>query len=89
MTGGAAKTTFSELPKIDFQCMSSNNPLDRQTLAKEVGAACRDVGFFYAINHGIDDTVLDDTFDAMKRFFDLPEMIKMQVHNQKSPKFRG
>lgn len=89
LTGTAAKTTFNELPKIDFRRIYSDKMLDRQSLAKEVGEACRDVGFFYAVNHGVDEGVLDDTFDAMKRFFDLPKEVKMEVHNQKSPKFRG
>ncbi|XPS79397.1 hypothetical protein M3J09_011382 [Ascochyta lentis] len=89
LAGVAAKPTFNELPKIDFQRIYSDNPRDRQELAKEVGAACRDVGFFYAVNHGVDESLLDDTFDALKRFFDLPTEVKMEVHNQKTAKFRG
>ena len=89
LTGTAAKITFNELPKIDFRRIYSDKTSDRQKLAKEVGEACRDVGFFYAMNHGVDEGVLGDTFDAMKRFFDLPKEVKMEVHNQNSPKFRG
>jgi isopenicillin N synthase-like dioxygenase len=89
LTGAAAETTFNELPKIDFRRIHSNDLADRQNLAKEVGAACRDVGFFYAVNHGIDESLLDDTFEALKEFFNLPKEVKMEVHNQKSPKFRG
>lgn len=89
LTGAAAGTSFNELPKIDFRRIYSDNLSDRQGLAKEVGAACRDVGFFYAVNHGVDESLLDDTFDALKRFFDLPKEVKMEVHNQKTSKFRG
>lgn len=89
MTGAAAGTSFNELPKIDFRRIYSDNLSDRQELAKEVGAACRDVGFFYAVNHGVDESLLDDTFDALKRFFDLPKEVKMEVHNQRTSKFRG
>lgn len=89
MTGTAANPTFSKLPRLDFQRIYSDNLSDRQQLAKEVGAACRDVGFFYAVNHGVDESLLDDTFEASKRFFDLPTEIKMEVHNKKTSKFRG
>jgi len=89
LTGAVAKTTFNELPKIDFRRIYSNKMSDHQSLAKEVGEACRDVGFFYAINHGVDESLLDDTFNATKHFFALPEEVKMEVHNQKSQKFRG
>lgn len=89
LIGAAAKTTFNKLPKIDVRRIYSDSVSDRQSVAKEVGEACRDVGFFYAVNHGVDEGLLDDTFGAMKRFFDLPKAVKMEVHNQKNPKFRG
>ena len=89
LTGLAAKSTFSELPKIDFSGIYSQKLSDRQELANEVRAACKDVGFFYAVNHGVDESLLDDTIDALKKFFDLPTDIKMDVHNQKTSKFRG
>ncbi|KAJ4988364.1 2OG-Fe(II)oxygenase superfamily protein [Stagonosporopsis vannaccii] len=89
LTGAAAKSTFSELPKIDFGRIYSDEIADHQQLAQEVGAACRDIGFFYAVNHGVDKNLLNDTFEATRKFFDLPEEVKMEVHNQKTSKFRG
>ncbi|KZM23067.1 uncharacterized protein EKO05_0008201 [Ascochyta rabiei] len=88
-TGVAANPSFNELPKIDFQRIYSNELSDRQELAEEVGVACRDVGFFYAVNHGVDQNLLEDTFDALKRFFDLPPGVKMETYDQKTAKFRG
>jgi isopenicillin N synthase-like dioxygenase len=69
--------------------MISDHLADRKELAAEVGAACRDVGFFVAVNHGIDQEMLEDTFDAVKKYFDLPTEIKMESHNQKTEKYRG
>ncbi|KAF9730319.1 2OG-Fe(II) oxygenase superfamily protein [Paraphaeosphaeria minitans] len=89
LTGNAAKPTFNEVPKIDMQRIYSDNLGDREQLAKEVGEACRNVGFFYAVNHGVEERILDDTFTAVKRFFHLPTEVKMEVHNQKTEKFRG
>jgi hypothetical protein len=89
LTGKAAKETFTEVPKIDFQRIYSDNLEDRTELAKEVGAACRDVGFFYAVNHGVDEEMLNDTLEALKKYFALPTEVKMETHNQKTEKFRG
>ncbi|ORY07901.1 hypothetical protein BCR34DRAFT_626322 [Clohesyomyces aquaticus] len=89
LTGQDAKPTFTELPRVDMRRMFSDDFASRKELAVEVGAACRDVGFFYAVNHGVDEKVLDRTFDAVKQFFELPTEVKMEVHNQKTKKFRG
>jgi len=89
LKGTAAKETFTELPKIDFRRIYSDDLEDRKELAREVGVACRDIGFFYAVNHGVDDDVLEDTFDALKEYFALPTDVKMETHNQKTEKFRG
>jgi isopenicillin N synthase-like dioxygenase len=89
LTGKAAKPTFNSLPRIDMRRMFSEDLADRKELATEVGAACRDVGFFIAVNHGVDQEMLDDTFDAVKKYFDLPTEIKMESHNQKTEKYRG
>lgn len=89
LKGTAAKSTFTSLPKIDFRRIYSDKLEDRKALAKEVGTACRDVGFFYAVNHGVDEQVLEGTFKALEEYFALPTDVKMETHNQKTEKFRG
>ncbi|KAF1974080.1 Clavaminate synthase-like protein [Bimuria novae-zelandiae CBS 107.79] len=89
LVGTEAKDTFNALPKIDMRRIYSDKIEDRKELAKEVGAACRDVGFFYAVNHGVDEHLLDDTFADVRKFFGLLTEVKMEVHNQKTEKFRG
>jgi isopenicillin N synthase-like dioxygenase len=44
--------------------------LDR--LAGEVAHACENVGFFYALNHGVPDALIERAFAASRRFFALP-----------------
>jgi isopenicillin N synthase-like dioxygenase len=83
LSGKAAKETFNEVPKIDFQRIYSDKLEDRK------GAACRNVGFFYAVNHGVDEEMLNDTFGALEKYFALPTDVKMETHNQKTEKFRG
>jgi isopenicillin N synthase-like dioxygenase len=48
----------------------------RQYVAEQIGAACRDNGFFYATGHGVDPVRLDG---LAREFFALPEAEKMQI----------
>jgi isopenicillin N synthase-like dioxygenase len=54
-----------------------------------VGKACREVGFFYAVNHDVPNEVIDSTFAAIAKFFALPLDIKMEVNLRKSSIFPG
>ena len=47
--------------------------------ADAIGEACRDLGFFYATNHGISDATLSALDTASRRFFALAEERKMQI----------
>ncbi|KAJ0234583.1 Non-hem dioxygenase N-terminal domain-containing protein [Hirschfeldia incana] len=49
--------------------------------------ACLDSGFFYVINHGISEEVMDKAFEQSKKFFALPLEEKMKV--LKNEKHRG
>jgi len=64
---------ITNLPIID---MSSP---DREFNAKSVRQACVDCGFFYIINHGIDDGLKSRVFDQSNKFFALPDHEKMRV----------
>ncbi|KAK8038072.1 hypothetical protein PG994_014839 [Apiospora phragmitis] len=89
LTGADAKPTFTELPRIDLGRLYSTELADRRALASEIDAAFRDVGFFYATNHGMDKVAVDDMFAAMRRYFALPLDVKMEAHSRRNRKFRG
>ncbi|KAL7435502.1 hypothetical protein ACHAXM_005191 [Skeletonema potamos] len=55
---------FNTIPII-----SLDQPLEKY--AKQIGIACREIGFFYIVNHGIEQCIIDDVMDASKRFFEL------------------
>jgi isopenicillin N synthase-like dioxygenase len=45
----------------------------------EIGAACRDVGFFYVVNHGVPRALMDETFARSRRFFAQPLARKQSI----------
>lgn len=69
--------------------MFSENIEDRKKVASEIGKACREVGFFYAEDHDIPDSVIEETFDVVKKFFAMPLEDKMEVHLHKNEALRG
>lgn len=89
LRGDAANPTFTEIPIIDLRRLYSDDTKERKGLAAEINGAFRETGLFYAINHGVDQGAIDDTFEAMEKYFSLPEAIKMETYARKNKKFRG
>jgi isopenicillin N synthase-like dioxygenase len=48
-------------------------------VAHEIDRACRDVGFFQIVGHGIDPAIADAAWDMAHRFFGLPRDEKMAL----------
>ena len=62
--------TCGEIPILDMSPLVDGSNI--QELAKELRSACKDIGFFYAVNHGVSNTVITNAFEASHRFFDQP-----------------
>jgi len=72
------QTAFEEIPLIDISALvDGSNP---ESVAKEIGKACAEVGFFYVKNHGIDQQLIDQMYAATKEFFDLPMDAKQRLN---------
>ncbi|KAI0035223.1 Clavaminate synthase-like protein [Vararia minispora EC-137] len=83
------ESTFNEIPVIDLKGATATDFASRRALADLIRDACVNVGFFYLKNHGVDDSIVNDTVEAAKRFFALPleEKTKLDIHD--SPNFKG
>jgi isopenicillin N synthase-like dioxygenase len=79
LKGDQKKPTFETIPEVDFTNMSSPLLEERKGVAEKVGAAFKDSGFLYAVNHGIDERLQDELYDVIKEFFALPLEEKMKV----------
>ena len=78
-----------ELPVIDIAPLRSADSAAQMNVAAEIGAACRDVGFFYITGHGVDAAVLDGAFVAAREFFRQPVAEKAKLSIKLSPHNRG
>jgi isopenicillin N synthase-like dioxygenase len=77
------------VPVIDVERLSSQSLAERQAVAVELGAACRTIGFFYAVGHGISDESLRAVFGAAKQFFDLKAAQKRALSFRNSAHYHG
>jgi isopenicillin N synthase-like dioxygenase len=75
------------LPVIDLAPSFSENREHRLAVAREIGRAARNTGFFYVSNHGIAQSIVDAAFAHAAAFFDLPHEEKIGA--RKTPGFRG
>ena len=77
------------LPVIDVSNLASDEHSARARVAAQLGHACREVGFFYVVHHGVAETTRAAMFDAAREFFALPVAVKEQYSIKRSPHNRG
>ncbi len=78
---------FDAIPVIDVSPLAAGE--GRRECAARIGEACRHVGFFYVVNHGIDEALRGEVFAVARELFALPLEEKMAVAMKRSPWFRG
>ena len=73
----------TRVPIIDLGG-DSDDPAIRDRVAREIHIACRTIGFFYVVNHGVPRAMIARAFDAAVEFFDLPVNSKNAIHMRNS-----
>ena len=68
-----------EIPVIDLEPLRRGGAAGLRQVADEIGAACRQVGFFYVINHGMRPALLADAFAKSRAFFAQPIAEKLEI----------
>ncbi len=86
----AARTTsFDSLPVIDVGDLFSPDLARRHAVAAQMGAACRDIGFMYIVNHGIAQQDIDAVYAAADAFYALPDHVKQRYDINRLGRHRG
>ncbi|GGI76929.1 isopenicillin N synthase family dioxygenase [Pseudarthrobacter scleromae] len=88
MSIASKQIAFSEIPVIDIETLVDGS--DAESVARKIGKACEEVGFFYVKNHGVPQEMIDRVYKAAEDFFKLPQEVKESLHVAKSgPTLRG
>ncbi len=77
------------LPIVDLASLNESDGALLARIAAEVGAACRDVGFFYVVNHEVEARLIAEAFAQSHRFFALPLADKRRLAIEKIGGNRG
>lgn len=95
---------YNDIPVIDISAFTSSSDAEgtgslhsdhetttaqKQEVAKSIGRACEEVGFFYVKGHGINETLLNSLFEEGREFFARPVDYKETISMQNSNVFRG
>jgi isopenicillin N synthase-like dioxygenase len=80
---------FQSVPVIDISGLRSADIAERQRVAAELGAAAREVGFFYISGTAVSDELFEELLAATKEFFALPMDQKMASYIGLSSCHRG
>lgn len=67
------------IPIIDLRPLLEHAPDGLQQVAEQFRRAYSEVGFSYIINHGVPQDLINETFEAHRRFHALPPEEKMQI----------
>lgn len=71
-----AKGDSDTVPLIDLSGLESGDPAVVERLAREVGEACEEWGFFQIVNHGVPEEVSDSHRRVGMDFLDMPVEMK-------------
>jgi len=77
------------LPLIDYLLLVSETMTIREKEIDKLDRACREIGFFYLINHDISKELIDDLMKVAQEYFDLPYEEKIKIDISKSINHRG
>jgi isopenicillin N synthase-like dioxygenase len=69
----------AQIPVIDFGPVFSGEPGALPGVAAATRQACEHVGFFYALNHGVPEELIDRAFAASRQFHALPLADKLRL----------
>lgn len=89
LNGDKQKSTFTEIPLVDIDGIFSEDPAERLCVAREIAKACKQCGFFYIKNHGVEQDLIDETFNTTKDYFDQPLEKKMEQWIYKNKDLKG
>lgn len=76
-----AEFAGEEIPILDLGPYLAGEPGALDALATDLRRVQENIGFYFAVNHGIPQALIDRAHADIKRFFDLPEEEKRKHRN--------
>jgi isopenicillin N synthase-like dioxygenase len=80
---------LTHVPVVDVAPLRAGGEGERRAVAKAIGRACEDIGFFTIVGHGVDEALVRRMYDVSRAFFDLPVVEKQRVRRPRPEQSRG
>ncbi|XP_054776939.1 2-oxoglutarate-dependent dioxygenase 19-like [Prosopis cineraria] len=77
-----SSSEYNTLPVVDFSLLVSGNSEQRDKAIQDLGQACEEWGFFFLINHGIPENLINSMMEGVKGFFNLSEEEKKEFQGK-------
>lgn len=77
------------IPLIDVAPLRGTDPEAKHAVARALGRACREIGFFQVVGHGVPEALMAQVFAASRTFFAQPMAAKEALSIRHSPHNRG
>jgi isopenicillin N synthase-like dioxygenase len=79
----------NSIPTIDLSPLRNGGESARREVARQIDAACMDIGFFMVVGHGVPLDLVQTTRQRAIDFFALPDAEKMKVQRPPAKISRG
>jgi isopenicillin N synthase-like dioxygenase len=70
--------TYDEIPSLDLADFTGGDPVKKSQFVDRLGEAYNNIGFVAIRNHYLSDTLAEQLYDVVKRFFALPDSVKQK-----------
>lgn len=67
---------MNSIPSVNLNDFTSGDPVRKQKFVDEIGAAYENIGFVALKGHFLDDELVTNLYDQVKKFFALPVAVK-------------
>jgi isopenicillin N synthase-like dioxygenase len=67
---------MDKIPSVNLSDFLSEDPKRKQRFVNEIGNAYETIGFVALKGHFLDEVLVSDLYEEIKKFFDLPEAVK-------------
>jgi isopenicillin N synthase-like dioxygenase len=84
-----SQVLYNEVPSLDLADFLSGDPARKHRFVQELGRAYQNIGFVAIKNHGLSDAHTERLYATIKKFFALPDEVKMKYHKPELAGQRG
>jgi isopenicillin N synthase-like dioxygenase len=79
-----AQAMPASIPIVDISALYGTDAAAKKAVAAKIGAACDDIGFFYAVGHNVPVATIDHAVAKADEFFKQPEAERLKVKSDKN-----